>query len=147
MEKINNPESNLSTLNNCMVLLNHQNIPINQFFINLKSYRFNNEKIDINKVENINIENIKFKLSQQLKEYFYVFQNDYIIFNFSTFKIYSVITQDYNKFNNLSFNNLEDHKILFVDNQEIQIYYNSLFSLNSYYKSIKNKKCFDSKVE
>lgn len=138
MEKINNPESNLSTLNNCMVLLNHQNIPINQFFINLKSYKFNNEKIDINKVENINIENIKFKLSQQLKEYFYVFQNDYIIFNFSTFKIYSVITQDYNKFNNLSFNNLEDHKILFVDNQEIQIYYNSLFSLNSYYKSIKN---------
>lgn len=138
MEKINNPESNLSTLNNCMVLLNHQNIPINQFFINLKSYKFNNEKIDINKVENINIENIKFKLSQQLKEYFYVFQNDYIIFNFSTFKIYSVITQDYNKFNNLSFNNLEDHKILFVDNQEIQIYYNSLFSLNNYYKSIKN---------
>lgn len=138
MEKINNPESNLSTLNNCMVLLNHQNIPINQFFINLKSYKFNNEKIDINKVENINIENIKFKLSQQLKEYFYVFQNDYIIFNFSTFKIYSVITQDYNKFNNLSFNSLEDHKILFVDNQEIQIYYNSLFSLNSYYKSIKN---------
>lgn len=138
MEKINNSESNLSTLNNCMVLLNHQNIPINQFFINLKSYRFNNEKIDINKVENINIENIKFKLSQQLKEYFYVFQNDYIIFNFSTFKIYSVITQDYNKFNNLSFNSLEDHKILFVDNQEIQIYYNSLFSLNSYYKSIKN---------
>lgn len=138
MEKINNPESNLSTLNNCMVLLNHQNIPINQFFINLKSYRFNNEKIDINKVENINIENIKFKLSQQLREYFYIFQNDYIIFNFSTFKIYSVITQDYNKFNNLSFNNLEDHKILFVDNQEIQIYYNSLFSLNSYYKSIKN---------
>lgn len=138
MEKINIPESNLSTLNNCMVLLNHQNIPINQFFINLKSYRFNNEKIDINKVENINIENIKFKLSQQLREYFYIFQNDYIIFNFSTFKIYSVITQDYNKFNNLSFNNLEDHKILFVDNQEIQIYYNSLFSLNSYYKSIKN---------
>lgn len=138
MEKINNPESNLSTLNNCMVLLNHQNIPINQFFINLKSYRFNNEKIDINKVENINIENIKFKLSQQLREYFYIFQNDYIIFNFSTFKIYSVITQDYNKFNNLSFNSLEDHKILFVDNQEIQIYYNSLFSLNSYYKSIKN---------
>lgn len=138
MEKINNPESNLSTLNNCMVLLNHQNIPINQFFINLKSYKFNNEKIDINKVENINIENIKFKLSQQLKEYFYVFQNDYIIFNFSTFKIYSVITQDYNKFNNLSFNSLEDHKILFVDNQEIQIYYNSLFSLNNYYKSIKN---------
>lgn len=138
MEKINNPESNLSTLNNCMVLLNHQNIPINQFFINLKSYKFNNEKIDINKVENINIENIKFKLSQHLREYFYIFQNDYIIFNFSTFKIYSVITQDYNKFNNLSFNNLEDHKILFVDNQEIQIYYNSLFSLNSYYKSIKN---------
>ena len=138
MEKINNPESNLSTLNNCMVLLNCQNIPINQFFINLKSYRFNNEKIDINKVENIIIENIKFKLSQQLKEYFYIFQNDYIIFNFSTFKIYSVITQDYNKFNNLSFNSLEDHKILFVDNQEIQIYYNSLFSLNSYYKSIKN---------
>ena len=101
MEKINNSESNLSTLNNCMVLLNHQNIPINQFFINLKSYKFNNEKIDINKVENINIENIKFKLSQQLKEYFYVFQNDYIIFNFSTFKIYSVITQDYNKFNNI----------------------------------------------
>lgn len=138
MEKLNNPESDLSTLNNCMVLLNHQNIPINQFFINLKSYKFNNEKIDINKVENINIENIKFKLSQQLKEYFYIFQNDYIIFNFSTFKIYSVITQDYNKFNNLSFNSLEDHKILFVDNQEIQIYYNSLFSLNSYYKSIKN---------
>mgnify|MGYP004676765987 CR=1 FL=1 len=138
MEKINNPESNLSTLNNCMVLLNHQNIPINQFFINLKSYNFNNEKIDINKVENINIENIKFKLSQQLREYFYIFQNDYIIFDFSTFKIYGVITQDYNKFNNLSFNSLEDHKILFVDNQEIQIYYNSLFSLNSYYKSIKN---------
>lgn len=138
MEKINNSESNLSTLNNCMVLLNRQNIPINQFFINLKSYRFNNEKIDINKVENINIENIKFKLSQHLREYFYIFQNDYIIFNFSTFKIYGVITQDYNKFNNLSFNSLEDHKILFVDNQEIQIYYNSLFSLNSYYKSIKN---------
>lgn len=138
MEKINNPESSLSTLNNCMILLNRQNIPINQFFINLKSYKFDNEKININKVEDINIENIKFKLSQQLKEYFYIFQNDYIIFNFSTFKIYSVITQDYNKFNNLSFNNLEDHKILFVDNQEIQIYYNSLFSLNSYYKSIKN---------
>lgn len=128
---------------NGLILLNHKNLPITQYFINLQNHEFNNELIDINKVQNIDIEDIKFNISKKLKEYFYLFINDYILFDYQNYKINGIILQDFNKFNNKLFETLEvdNKKYLNVDGEFINIYYTSIVNY-SFYSKIKKESDF-----
>lgn len=121
---------------NGLILLNNKNLPITQYFINIKNYEFNNELIDTNKVQNIDIDDIKFKISQKLKEYFYLFINDYIVYDYRNYSINGIIVQDINKFNNKIFESIgdENKKYLVVDGEVINIYYTPIFNYSFYCK-------------
>lgn len=121
---------------NGLILLNRKNLPITQYFINIKNHEFNNELIDTNKVQNIDIEDIKFKISQKLKEYFYLFLNDYIVYDYRNYSINGIIVQDINKFNNKMFESIgdENKKYLVVDGEGINIYYTPIFNYSFFCK-------------
>lgn len=121
---------------NGLILLNRKNLPITQYFINIKNHEFNNELIDTNKVQNIDIEDIKFKINQKLKEYFYLFLNDYIVYDYRNYSINGIIVQDINKFNNKMFESIgdENKKYLVVDGEGINIYYTPIFNYSFFCK-------------
>lgn len=121
---------------NGLILLNRKNLPITQYFINIKNHEFNNELIDTNKVQNIDIEDIKFKINQKLKEYFYLFLNDYIVYDYRNYSINGIIVQDINKFNNKMFESIgdENKKYLVVDGEAINIYYTPIFNYSFFCK-------------
>lgn len=146
-EDSDNDKNNNSSLNKplinikkCFKILGSQSpdiindLDIRKCFIDIKKYNFNSEKINKYKVDSLNIEDVKFNLSKKLKEYFYIFQSDFIAFNSSDYSISEIITLDYNKFNSLKFQLIDNYKSFFVDNTEIKIYYFPVFSLNSFFQ-------------
>lgn len=139
-DSLNSLNKPLINIKKCFKILSSQSpeiindLDIRKCFIDLKNYNFNSEKIDKFKVDGLNIEDVKFNLSKKLKEYFYIFQSDFIAFDSSDYSVSEIITSDYNKFNGLKFQTIDNYKSVFLDNTEIKIYYFSVFSLNSFLK-------------
>lgn len=117
-----------------LILVNHKNLSITNYFINILDNKFKNEYISVKGVDLLDIENIKFNISKQLKEYFYLFIDDYIIFNYPDYTLNCIITTDNNKYNNGNYEILEDGKYLNINNTFINIYYTPNFNYSFYCK-------------
>lgn len=117
-----------------LILVNHKNLSITDYFINILDNKFKNELVDIKGVEALEIENIKFNISKQLKEYFYLFIDDFIIFNYPDYNINCIITIDNKKYNNGIYEITENGKFINIDDNFINIYYTPVFNYSFYCK-------------
>lgn len=124
-----------------LILVNHKNLSITDYFINILDNKFKNEYINVKGVELLDIENIKFNISKQLKEYFYLFNGDYIIFNYPDYTLNCIITTDNNKYNNGKFEITENGKFINIGDNFINIYYTPVLNY-SFYCKIKKESDF-----
>lgn len=130
--------------------LNSNNIPITEYFINVLNFSFKSEILFNKKIKNLSVENITFNINKELKEYYCIFSNDFILFTLkdSVLKIYSIVSLDFNKFStfektyNISVETLEDKKILQVNNNLVDIYYTQIFNYSFYQKILKDQETF-----
>jgi hypothetical protein len=130
----------ISDLSKTLEILNNRNINILDYFINLTDNNYKNEYITNNLLKNINIDDVEFNISNILKQFFYLFQNDYIIFSLNDYNKIFVITLDIETFNNKNLTNIinNNHKIVFVDSFEINIYYYNVLTYTVYEKIVEN---------